>query len=149
MPGLKTTRITQALTVSPQLQAKDFAALAGHGVRTIINNRPDGEEPGQLPAAEAARLAAENGMKYRHIPVTLATLSADSVRLFAETLTDAKGPVHAHCRSGQRSAIRWALGEIMAGRLTRDEAQARVGAGGYDLKPGFAWLDRHQAEDPQ
>ena len=47
------------LSVAGRLDRADIDALAGAGVRTIINNRPDGEDPGQLPAAEARRLAEE------------------------------------------------------------------------------------------
>lgn len=68
MAELKATPLSKALTVSPQPRAEDFAALARRGVRTVINNRPDGEEPGQLPAAEAAKLAAANGMGSRRFP---------------------------------------------------------------------------------
>ena len=46
------------------------------GVRTIVNNRPDGEDPGQLPAAEARQAAEAHGIAYHHIPVTAATLIA-------------------------------------------------------------------------
>ena len=45
------------LSVAGRLDRTDIDALAGAGVRTIINNRPDGEDPGQLPAAEARRIA--------------------------------------------------------------------------------------------
>src|SRR5260370_17761746 len=72
---MKTMRLTDRVMVSPQIAAVDFAALARSGVRAIINNRPDGEEPGQLSSAEAAKLAAENGLAYHHIPITAATLS--------------------------------------------------------------------------
>lgn len=70
------------------------------------------------------------------------------MRQFAEALREAEGPMHAHCRLGQRSATLWALNEVMAGRLSREEAQARAGAGGYDLKPGFAWPDCQDAGKP-
>lgn len=142
---VKVVKLGDALTVSPQPAAEDFVALAASGVRMVINNRPDGEEAGQLPAHEAACLAAANGLEYRHIPVTLAGLSEDSVRQFAQALIEAKGPVHAHCRSGQRSATLWALNGIMSGNLTREQARAQTAAAGYDLKPGLAWLDRHEA----
>ena len=45
------------LSVTGRLDRADIEALARSGVRTIVNNRPDGEDQGQLPAAEARRIA--------------------------------------------------------------------------------------------
>jgi uncharacterized protein (TIGR01244 family) len=139
---MKTAKLTEQVAVAPQIAAADFAALAAAGVRTVINNRPDGEEAGQLSSAEAARLAAASGLAYRHIPVTAATLSDEAVAAFRQTVAAADGKVLAYCRSGTRSATLWALGEILAGGLSRDEALAIGQANGLDLSGGLAWLDR-------
>jgi len=115
------------LSVAGRLDRADIDALAGAGVRTIINNRPDGEDPGQLPAAEARRLAEAHGIAYHHIPITAATLSRADVDTFAAALRDAPGPVVAHCRSGTRSALLWALTRMCDGAnalsLIADAAQ--------------------------
>ena len=55
--------------VAPQLQAADFAAAKDAGIRTIINNRPDGEVADQLSDAEARELAASHGLDYAYVPV--------------------------------------------------------------------------------
>ena len=68
--GKFSATLTERVMVAPQIAAPDFAALAAAGVRTVINNRPDGEDAGQLASAQAARLAAKAGLAYRHIPVT-------------------------------------------------------------------------------
>src|SRR5260221_5359356 len=88
---MKTMKLTDRVTVAPQIAAADFAALAAAGVRTVINNRPDGEELGQLSSAEAARLAAAAGLAYRHIPVTAATLSDQAVSALPEEVAAAAG----------------------------------------------------------
>lgn len=103
------------LSVAGRLDRADIDALAQAGVRTIINNRPDGEDPGQLPAAEARRFAEAHGIAYRHIPITAATLSRADVDAFAAALRDAPAPVVAHCRSGTRSALLWALTRLREG----------------------------------
>jgi uncharacterized protein (TIGR01244 family) len=139
---MKATQLTDTLTISPQLAPDDFAALAARGVRMVVNNRPDGEEIGQLPAAEATRIAAAHGMAYRHIPVTLAGLSDSDIAQFEQALREADGPVHAHCRTGVRSATLYVLGEVLAGRMTREQAQDYGPAHGLDLKAGLTWLDR-------
>ena len=103
------------LSAAGRLDRPDIEALAQAGVRTIVNNRPDGEDRGQLPAAEARRLAETLGIAYHHIPITAATLSRKDVDAFASTLRDAPSPVVAHCRSGTRSALLWALVRMREG----------------------------------
>ena len=103
------------LSAAGRLDRADIEALATAGVRTIINNRPDGEDPGQLPAAEARRIAEAHGIAYHHIPITAATLSRADVDAFAAALRDAPAPVVAHCRSGTRSALLWALNRMREG----------------------------------
>jgi uncharacterized protein (TIGR01244 family) len=107
--------LAPGINVAGRLDRADIDALAEAGVRTIINNRPDGEDPGQLPAADAWRLAEAHGIVYHHIPVTAATLSRADVDAFAEALRDAPAPVVAHCRSGTRSALLWALVRMREG----------------------------------
>jgi uncharacterized protein (TIGR01244 family) len=103
------------LSVTGRLDRPDIEALAVAGVRTIINNRPDGEDPGQLPASEARRVAEALGLAYHHIPITAATLSRADVDAFAATLRTAPAPAVAHCRSGTRSTLLWALSRMREG----------------------------------
>jgi uncharacterized protein (TIGR01244 family) len=107
--------LAPGLSVAGRLDRADIDALARAGVRTIVNNRPDGEDPGQLPAAEAKQLAAAHGIAYHHIPITAATLTRADVDAFAATLRDAAQPVVAHCRSGTRSTLLWALTRMREG----------------------------------
>jgi sulfide:quinone oxidoreductase len=60
--------LTPTLSVSPQLSEADLAQAARDGFRAIIDNRPDGEEPGQLSAADMEALAARHGMGFAHVP---------------------------------------------------------------------------------
>jgi len=107
--------LSPGLSVTGRLERADIDALAQAGVRTIVNNRPDGEDPGQLPAAEARQLAEAHGIAYRHIPITAASLTRGDVDAFAEALRDADKPVVAHCRSGTRSTLLWALTRLREG----------------------------------
>ncbi len=107
--------LAPGLNVAGRLDGADIEELARAGVRTIINNRPDGEDPGQLPAADARELAEAHGIAYHHIPITAASLTRADVDAFAATLRDAAEPVVAHCRSGTRSALLWALTRLRAG----------------------------------
>ncbi len=143
MAELKISRLADGLTVSSQPSPDDFPMLAAHGVTMVVNDRPDGEEPGQLPAAEAAEIARENGMEYRHVPVKLTDISAGDVRAFGRAITQATGPVHAHCRTGIRAATLWALSEVMAGRQPVDQVRATIEGAGFDSKTALAWLAAH------
>ena len=44
--------VTDRFSVSPQISLDDVAAAAAQGFTVIINNRPDGEAPGQPTIAE-------------------------------------------------------------------------------------------------
>ena len=140
MAVLKVTRVTDRLSVLSQPGPEDFPALAALGVKLIINNRPDGEEPGQLSAGKGAELAAKAGMAYRHVPVRLPELGMAEIEAFSEALAGADGPVHAHCRSGVRSATLWALSEVMAGRIAASNVGPAIKAIGFDPKTAVAWL---------
>jgi uncharacterized protein (TIGR01244 family) len=107
--------LAPGLDVAGRLDRVDIEALARKGVRTIINNRPDGEDPGQLPAAEAKKVAQAHGIAYHHIPITAASLTRGDVDAFAAALRSAAGPVVAHCRSGTRSTLLWALTKLREG----------------------------------
>ncbi len=107
--------LAPGLSVTGRLDRPDIEALAHAGVRTIVNNRPDGEDPGQLQAAEAQRLAEALGIAYHHIPITAATLSRADVDAFVATMRNAPAPVVAHCRSGTRLTLLWALSRMREG----------------------------------
>jgi uncharacterized protein (TIGR01244 family) len=107
--------LAPGISAAGGLDQPDIEALADAGVKTIVNNRPDGEDPGQLDAAEARRLAEARGIAYHHIPVTAATLSRADVDAFAAVLAAAPKPLVAHCRSGTRSTLLWALTRMREG----------------------------------
>ena len=108
-------QLAPGLSAAGALDRAAIEALAQSGVRAIINNRPDGEDAGQLPAADARRLAESLGLSYHHIPVTAVTLSRADVDAFAAALKSSAQPVVAHCRSGTRSTLLWALSRLREG----------------------------------
>jgi uncharacterized protein (TIGR01244 family) len=124
-------RLDPSTFVSGQIAPADVAEAAAAGVKTIINNRPDGEEPGQPTHAEIEAAATAAGLAYRHIPIA-GGFSQDQVDAMAEALDE--GPALAFCRSGTRSTYLWALARARRGDdasiLARQAAEA-----GYDLSP--------------
>lgn len=124
-------RIDDRLLVSGQILPEDVAEAAAQGVTMIVNNRPDGEQPGQ-PAGSAIEAAArEAGVGYRHIPVS-GGLSPEQVEAMQQALDEAEGQVLAFCTSGTRSTYLWALARARAGEEP-DAIVARAAAAGYDL----------------
>src|SRR3954468_8339579 len=101
-----------ALVFPRQIVPDDMPAIAAHGIRLIVNNRPDGEEPGQPASAEIEAAARAAGLGYRHIPIAGGFPSAQ-VEAMAEALED--GPVLAFCRTGTRSTYLWALARSSRG----------------------------------
>lgn len=133
------------LTVSGQLQPDDVAALAAQGVRSIINNRPDGEEDDQPTGARIESEARRLGMAYRSIPVIQGKWTPATVEAFADALRELPHPVHAYCRSGMRSATMWAM-QACANGATVDLVLFRARQAGYDLASLYNSLCK--ARDP-
>lgn len=124
-------QITPGFAVTGQLAPEDFARLSDLGFRGVINNRPDGEEPGQIAAEEAERLAEQFHLTYRHIPATKLDLFTDDVvDAMAEALQE-HGPWLAFCRTGQRSAIVWAAATARTQPVER--VLERLADAGLDL----------------
>jgi uncharacterized protein (TIGR01244 family) len=119
-----------------QIVAADMPAVVAQGVRLLVNNRPDGEEPGQPSSAEIEAAARAAGLDYRHIPIA-GGFPADRVAAMADALDH--GPVLAFCRSGTRSTFLWALARAGRG-APAGESVAAAAAAGYDLYPIRAWL---------
>lgn len=98
-------KITDDYFVAPQISLDDVATIASAGFVTIICNRPDGEDPGQPPAAEIAAGCKAAGLDFHHIPVSVMPLSADAVQEQRRIIEESEGLVLGYCRSGQRSAV--------------------------------------------
>lgn len=109
------TRVDPSLAVGPQLRPEQLSEVAAAGFRGIINNRPDGEEPGQPRSCELQAEAMRLGLLYRHIPVVPGQMTEADARAFARALREAGGPVVAFCRSGNRSASLWNLARQIGG----------------------------------
>ncbi len=119
--------------VSGQILPADVPGLKPSGISMIICNRPDDEEPGQPTAAEIKQAADAEGMQFRHVPIVRGIGPAD-VEAMQDALAAAGGKVLAYCRTGNRSALTWAVARRGQGAAVEEIAQAVTGAG-YDLSP--------------
>lgn len=131
-------QIVPEFHVCGQMDEATLAEAAASGFRAVICNRPDGEEPGQLPAADVAAAAGALGMAFVHIPVAPGTYSDADVDRMRAALDTLPGPVLGYCRTGTRAATLWALAQ--AGRLPPEDIIARASAAGIDVSPQRARL---------
>lgn len=123
-------QITPELSVSPQIQPQDMAALAAEGFRVIINNRPDNEVGPDEDGAAIRAAAQAAGLDYREIPFQPGQITLDMVDAQAQALA-LPGRKLAYCRSGNRSTVLWAL--TCAGQQPTDALLHTAAEAGYDL----------------
>jgi uncharacterized protein (TIGR01244 family) len=119
--------------VSPQIALQEIPELKRQGVTMIVNNRPDGEDPGQPTSAEVERAAREAGIEYRHIPIWRGPGPAE-VEKIREAIDDCDGKILMYCRSGTRSTFGWAVAQAENGR-SREEVERCAADAGYDIGP--------------
>lgn len=91
------------ISVSPQITLADVAQIKALGFRSIICNRPDGEEQGQLSAAQVSEEAVAHGLAFAHVPAVSGAITDQDGEAMANALATLPGPVLAYCRSGARS----------------------------------------------
>lgn len=132
-------RLDEKTLVAGQIRPEQVANLTASDVAMIVNNRPDGEEPGQPEAAEIAAAAEAAGIAYRHIPIA-GGFNMDDVMAMADALESTEGTVLAFCRTGTRSTFLWALARSDRG-AERDALIEQAAAAGYDLSPIAAYLN--------
>ncbi|MDO8907481.1 MAG: TIGR01244 family sulfur transferase [Pseudohongiella sp.] len=126
------TRITEEFSVSAQIGPDDIKSLAETGYKTIICNRPDGEEVAQHDVELIQQTATRYGIDVVYIPVVHSTISADEVRQFSVAWDTCGKPVLAYCRSGLRSTTLWALMQVADGATVESVVSKATGAG-YDF----------------
>ncbi len=133
-------QVSDSFWASPQIALADVEEARARGFRLIVNNRPEGETPEQVPGPEVEAAARAAGLDYLAIPVTHTGFSEDQVQAMAQALERAEGPVLAYCRSGTRSTLLWSLAQASLGMKSDDIAAHAAGAG-YDVAPVRPLLD--------
>lgn len=134
-------QISETMLASPQIGPEDIAAAKAAGVTLIVNNRPDGEDPGAPQGDEIETAAKAAGLDYRAIPIGHTGFSEIQVGEMAEALDAADGKVLAYCRSGTRSTFLWALAQAKSGAASPDDIAAAAMQAGYDVSPIRPMID--------
>lgn len=124
-------KITEKVSVSPQITADDISSIAAAGFRAIICNRPDGEGADQPSFDEISAAASAAGIEALYVPVQSGMVTDDDVEAFGAALKAVQRPVLAYCRTGTRSATLWSLHEAKKRPMT--EILAATKGAGYDM----------------
>jgi len=143
---MQSTQINQTLSVAGQISKADIAEIAKAGFGTIINNRPDDEEPGQLDHATAEAEAKKAGLEYRYQPVTTGNITRAQVAEFERMLLRSPQPVLAHCRSGTRCYLMWAASRVLFNDESALKLVAEAATKGYDLRVLPSLIEKLEAE---
>ena len=140
---IQTKTLAGDISVAGQIRPDDLEALAA-SFRTIVNNRPDGEEAGQPNSAQIEAEARRVGLQYAFMPITPGQLNEQAIVGLSEVLANAPTPILAFCRTGTRSTSLWAL--TQAGVRDPDEILKIAAAAGYDLSGLRPRLEEKAAE---
>ena len=120
--------------VCGQITPGEVAAIKDLGVTMIVNNRPDNEDEGQPTSAEIEAATTAAGMEYRHIPIVRGMGPADVESMRKAMAEVGDGKMVAFCRSGNRSALAWAVAQSENG-VAREELDRCADGAGISLAP--------------
>jgi sulfide:quinone oxidoreductase len=105
---MKTSKVAAEFGVTGQIEPTDVSEAAREGYRSIICNRPDGEDLGQPTFAEIEQAAEAAGMRAAYLPIVPGQMKAHQVESFDHLMDRLPKPVLAYCRSGARASGLWA-----------------------------------------
>lgn len=125
-------RISDTFSVSPQIDPGDVPGIKAAGFRSILCNRPDGEEAGQCDHALIEAAAREAGLDFRNVPITSAGVTGTDMDDFNAALAEMPGPVLAYCRSGTRCTILWSMSQV--GHMPAEQIVTAAAQAGYDMR---------------
>ena len=109
---LEIVNLTPEFAIGPQISTEDFEPLRAAGFASVLNARPDDEIGSYLVSRDAERLARANGLSYAVCPTEGHEIfEPDNIDRFERALVELPKPIFAHCKTGTRAAILWALVE--------------------------------------
>ena len=107
---LEFVNVTAEFAIGPQVSAEDFEPLRAAGFASLLNVRPDDEIGAYLVSQDAEQLARATGLRYAHSPTeNHAIFEPEIIDQFERALAELPKPIFAHCKTGTRAAILWAL----------------------------------------
>lgn len=109
-------KIADYLYVSKQLDERLAKRAAQYEIKTVICNRPDGEEPNQPDFENVKQWLNQNGIEHVvYLPVDMNNIDDATLESFKQAVANLPAPILAYCRTGTRSAMMWALNQVKRG----------------------------------
>ncbi|WP_118858057.1 TIGR01244 family sulfur transferase [Sphingomonas mesophila] len=127
-------QLDEKTLIGGQISPEDIAELKALGVTLVVNNRPDGEDEGQPAGADIEAAARAAGLDYRHVPIARGMGPSDIEAMREAMHACGDGRMLAFCRSGNRSALAWAVAKSEDG-VDRDELERCAEGAGFSLDP--------------
>jgi uncharacterized protein (TIGR01244 family) len=127
-------QLDDKVMVCGQVAPHEVAGLAEQGVTMLVNNRPDGEEPGEPLAGDIEEAAAAAGIGYRFVPILRGIGPADIEEMQKALRATEDGKLLAFCRSGTRSALAVSLAKREEGASSEEVIQ-QLNQAGFDHGP--------------
>lgn len=121
--------LTREFSVSPQILLDDLSTIAKLGFKSIINNRPDGEDNEQPNHQILQRKCSELGLKYQYLPVIPGQITKQNSQDMSDYMSQLEKPILAFCRTGTRSCLLW-LGTANDSNALKDGME-RANTQGY------------------
>ena len=100
---MRVTELSPEVFATGQVTEQDLKLVADQGIKTVINNRPDHEEPGQPLNEDLQRAAEALGMRYIFQPVVSGAMTPKNIEDFREIYPTVEKPLLIFCRTGARS----------------------------------------------
>lgn len=127
-------KLDEKTLVGGQIAPEDVPDLKAQGVTMLVNNRPDNEDPDQPLSADLKSAAEAEGLDYRHVPIArgLGPTDIEALREAMHAVGD--GKMLMFCRSGNRSALAWAVAKREDG-TPRVDVERCAAEAGVDLGP--------------
>ncbi|MEX0964881.1 MAG: TIGR01244 family sulfur transferase [Pseudohongiellaceae bacterium] len=132
---MRIMRLSEAMSVSAQVQIEELAELQKHGIAILVCNRPDGESQDQPSIEELSEAASKFDMTVVSLPFRSGEQTSEQVAEFLQLLQDAEAQgkkVHAYCRTGNRSTCLWAAARVSSGDSAA-AVLAKAKAVGFDV----------------
>lgn len=124
-------RLSDEFSVSPQIAISDMQTIWDLGFRTMICNRPNGEDEGQPDYEDIEAAARAIGFAFAYIPADSGKAAMPHAIATRNALADLPKPVFAYCRSGTRCTVIWSL--MQMGEMECNDILAATAAAGYDM----------------
>ncbi len=102
-------KISDEISATGQVRPEDMAVIAAMGFKSIICNRPDGEEAFQ-PLFEAVEAEARTAdIRAAYVPVAPSGPTPGDAAKFTDEFDSLPKPILAYCKTGNRAQAIWKL----------------------------------------